>query len=372
MTKLSHSAASKYQQCPTMYKHHYINRIRPTIARSSLLFGGALDLALNSILEGKDDAEAVFHKAMEHTEVNGKVVYVPTYSEMVYAAADLDFDLLLEADYQMLEGFFEKKLLARVENVVGSVSTLREKKKTRGLNSFTTEEARLFGLVHWICLRRKGLYMLDAYRRKVMPKLARVISVQEAITLTNEDGDTITGLVDLVADVVGHGPVILDNKSAASSYADDSVVNSAQLSLYTHAIGDKYGTRKAGYIVLNKNLIKNRTKICQSCGFDGSDTRHKTCNNALEDGKRCGGEWTETFKPDVYVQIIIDDIDPETEDLVIDNMNTINENIKTGLFTKNLDTCHNHFGGPCPYLKLCYKGDMHGLVVVADKEKKSE
>lgn len=370
MTKLSHSAASTYQACPTMYKHHYISRIRPNIVRSSLIFGASLDTGLNALLEKSGDPEAAFDKALQYTEVNGKGVYVPTYASLVYAAADLDLDLFIEADYHLLETFFENGSVERVEDVVGTVAALREKKKARGFDSLKLEEKKFFNLMHWISLRRKGMIMLQAYRKKVMPKLGRVLSVQEQISLENEDGDKITGVVDLVAEVAGHGVVILDNKSSASNYADDSVVTSAQLSLYAHAIGDKYDTRKAGYIVLNKNLIKNRTKTCSVCGHDGTGGRHKSCDNEIK-GERCGGAWNETFNPDVFVQIIIDEIPEAVEELVIENMNNINESIKTGVFTKNLNTCQNHFGGPCPYIKLCYKGDMHGLVDL-NKETKGE
>jgi len=196
MTKLSHSAASTYQACPTMYKHHYVSRIRPNIVRSSLIFGASLDTGLNALLEDSGNPEETFDKALQYTEVNGKGVYVPTYPSLVYAAADLDMDLFTEDDYHLLEEFFEKGDVARVEDVVGSIAALREKKKARGLDSFKLEEKKFFNLMHWISLRRKGLIMLQAYRKKVMPKLGRVLSVQEQISLTNEDGDKITGVVD--------------------------------------------------------------------------------------------------------------------------------------------------------------------------------
>jgi hypothetical protein len=107
--------------------------------------------------------------------------------------------------------------------------------------------------------------------------------------------------------------------------------------------------------------MKNRKKICSKCNHDGSGGRHKTCANEIE-GKRCGGEWTETISPEVYVQFIIDEIPEQTENLVLENIADINTAIKTGHFTRNLSMCTNTYGGPCDYLFLCYKGKMDNLV----------
>ena len=51
--KLSHSASEKYLTCPQQYKLHYIDRIRPDKLGSALLFGSALDEALNRLLATK-------------------------------------------------------------------------------------------------------------------------------------------------------------------------------------------------------------------------------------------------------------------------------------------------------------------------------
>ena len=62
----------------------------------------------------------------------------------------------------------------------------------------------------------------------------------------------------------------------------------------------------------------NREKVCSVCSFESSST-HKTCNNTV-DGKRCGGVWNETVKPEAVTQLIIDSIDEQTQHVVVDNI----------------------------------------------------
>lgn len=369
--RLSHSAAGTFQNCGKAYEFHYIKKIRPKVAKGALVFGSALDQALNAILTQDGDEFAIFDEHFTHAEVLGKKVYVPTYEEMVYAAADFDADILIESDIESIKDYFTEESRPTTSDLLDLISYLRSQKRKNGLDSFTAEEKQIYNLAHWTSLRRKGHLMLKAYMKKVMPRIKWVHSVQENVSVENEVGDKVVGVVDLVAEVYGHGMVILDNKTSASNYEEDSVRTSAQLALYTSILKDKYNTKnKAGFIVLNKNINKNKTKVCETCGHDGSGARHKTCANEI-DGKRCGGIWKETVDPDVFIQFIVDTVPENTQNLVLENMDAIAESVKTGNFTRNLNTCHNYWGGPCPYLGLCYKGDMHGLVDTT-KEKKDE
>lgn len=111
---------------------------------------------------------------------------------------------------------------------------------------------------------------------------------------------------------------------------------------------------------MNKNIKKNKVKTCSSCGNDGTGTKFKTCNREMGDG-RCNKPWIETISPEAYVQIIIDKIPSKTTDLVLENIDGINQSIKTGHFTKNLHACQSTFGGNCDYIDYCYKGLMTNL-----------
>lgn len=359
-TKLSHSQISKYMQCGHSYKLHYIDKIRPKVTHAALIFGSAIDAALGALLTEKGNPEHVFETAFTNNKVNDEAVYIPTHPELVYANSDFDSDLLIEEDYKFLKTLSEESTIPRYNNYLDVYKIVAGKKQQDGLDSLDTKERVFLNVMNWLSLRRKGLLMLVAYRKKVMPKINKVIAIQEYISLSNADGDSVIGYVDLIADIKDVGVVILDNKTSAMEYEKDSVISSPQLSLYLHMLEEKYSTRKAGYIVLRKQVIKNRKKVCKTCGHDGSGGRHKTCD-AIVDGSRCNGEWTETIDPDIAVQFIIDEIPEQTEMLVMENIDGINHAIKQKHFTRNLNSCHNHFGGKCPYFNLCYKNDMTNL-----------
>jgi hypothetical protein len=356
--RLSHSQVSKYQQCGKAYEFWYIKKIRPTKSKAALLFGTALDRAISHLLkpENPQDADAtsrtaeqIFDYYWRFQEINGSNTYLRDCTSIVYAKSDFDKDLITKEDAEKIGESLE------------TISQVMANRIEMGHNGITEEERKIANRVMWTCLHHKGHHMISAFRKRVLPKITKVHSTQEYIELTNGE-DKIIGYIDIVAEIEGHSePIVLDLKTSASQYEEDSVLTSPQLTLYVHAVSDKYKTKKAGYIVLNKNLIKNRKKICSKCGFDGSGGRHKTCSNEVE-GKRCNGDWTETVSPEVFVQVIIDEIPTQTEDLVLENVDDISTAIKTGHFTRNLNMCHNTYGGLCDYINLCYRGSMEELI----------
>ena len=348
-TKLSYSQISKYMQCPKSYDFHYNKRLRSNVTSAALSFGSALDAALNILLtDANGKPEEKFVEEFTHSFINGTRTYLPSYPHLVYADADYDEELL-PSDVSE----------ARRERY----KELRAIKKERGYTGLGESEKVEYNEMNWLSLKAKGLLMLVAYRKKVLPKIEKVHCVQRKVSLENDAGDEIIGYVDLVADVKDVGTVILDNKTSAMEYEEDSVLTSPQLSQYVHMLEAEYNTRKAGYIVLRKNVIKNRKKTCSKCNHDGSGGRAKTCDNVIA-GKRCGGEWVEVIDPDIAIQFITDEIPAQTEQIVIENIDDVNQAIKHGHFTRNLNSCNNTYGGPCPYRDLCFKGSEKGLVKV--------
>jgi len=368
--RLSHSAVSRFQLCGQSYKFHYVDKIRPRLQSAALMFGGALDGALSVLLtNGKESPEALFEKSFKYSRINDVETYLPTCPDLVYAAADFDADLLTQEDYDYLSlQVTEGKIPSPKTTWLETYSELKKKKSDTGLDSLTGDERTYFNLMNWLSLKRKGFLMLQAYRDKVMLRIEKVHSVQEYVSIKNEVGDSIIGYVDLVADVRGIGTVILDNKTSSMEYEEDAVVTSPQLSLYTHILEEKYNTRKAGYIVLNKQVMKNRIKICSKCGHDGSKSRAKTCDANIQD-KRCHGEWNETIRPEIFIQFMTAEIPPQTEKIVMENYDQVNEGIKKEIFTRNFNSCNNTYGGPCPYIKLCYYQSMKNLI---DLKKKND
>lgn len=369
MSKISYSMIQRFGLCPKSYEYHYVHRIRPTTINASLIFGSALDTALNRLLlENTGSEYPAFKEAFTTTELNGEQVYVPTCKDIVYANGDFDSDLLFESDAPFIAQELEKLGIQGCTDYLSTFKILRDKKTSGGFNSLSDQDKSVYNLFNWVCLFNKGNLMLGAYKEQVLPKFNRVLSVQEKVELPNSAGDSITGFVDLIADVKGHGVVILDNKTSAMEYEEDAVLVSPQLSLYLHILEEKYKTRKAGFIVLRKQIIKNRKKICSKCGHDGSGARHKTCDKMLVDEGRCHGEWTETIDPKVNIQFLVDEIPVRTEEIVLENMDNANQAIKNGVFTRNFTACKNTFGGNCTYIDLCFKNRMTNLCNVKDRK----
>lgn len=358
-TKLSHSQIQRYQQCPKSYYYHYIKRFRPASTTGALLFGDALDKALNCLLLNEGDAYTKFIETFTYGEINKVKEYLPTSEKLVYAKTDYDADLLTEEDIE------------EINTAIGAgknfdYETVLDKKNAYGI---TGDELRFFNHVNWTCLTKKAKYILDGYKKKILPKIKRVISIQEAIEVDNGAGDKLIGFIDMVAELEDHGVVIIDHKTSARDYEDDAVLHSAQLILYTHILSEKYNTNKAGFIVMKKAMKKD--KKCSVCGYKGEGT-HKTCNAMMEAPalvynvpgatrlERCNGKWDKSLS--ASFQIIVDEVPQKSQDLVIENVDEVNKCIKSGLFPRNLDHCTNHYGGKCPFYNLCHKDSMEGLI----------
>jgi len=358
---LSHSSVSKYLQCGEAFRLHYQERLRPNVMAASLPFGSAIDAGINALLLGEGDAEEKFIEEFKHSVINGTRMFLITHEHLVYADADYDAELLMPEDLAWCHRGLEF-LPQYGGEILDVYDAIRKKKKDVGYAGLTDKEKMFYNSMNWHSMKQKGLLMIAAYRKKIMPRISKVHVVQQKINLDNGAGDSVVGYVDLVADLDG-ATTILDNKTSASDYDEAAVLTSAQLSLYVHALGEQYNTRKAGYIVMKKNIIKNRTKVCSHCQHDGTGSRAKTCDNTIN-GKRCGHEWIETISPDVHIQVITDNIPEKTEALIMENIDAVNSAIKAGHFTKNLASCLNTYGQKCPYLSYCYRGDKKDLVKV--------
>lgn len=361
--RLSHSAVNKYLTCPTMYDLHYNKRLRPKTVGSALPFGIAVDVGVTALANGDKDYINKFYNSWTYQSINDEPQDLPLCTKVIYSNGDTDLELLNEDDEWQISVPFG-------EDWKNWFSDLIKKKRDIGFNNFTEDEKGLYNLVNWFCLKAKGVLMLEAVRIKVMPLITKVLGTQVEVTLSNGQGDTIIGYADLVANCIGYDkPIILDWKTSSVNYEENSVLESPQLALYVHSLSDKFeDTRTAGFIVLHKRIKKNRLKTCIKCGANGSDTRHKTCNQNI-DGKRCEGEFNVVISPEVKVQIIIDDIIETTETLTIDNFDNINEAIKREEFPRNEASCINVYG-KCAYYNLCHSNDSSDLITMEKKDER--
>lgn len=352
--RLSHSAVSRYQQCPRSYQLHYQKRLRPKTQSAALLFGSAVDAATGALLKGSDKSpEDIFKYLWTFAEINGENSYLPDNTTIVYSDSEYDYDLLDNTHKTKLIQKFGTDLKKQVSEII------KEKEKA-GFKNLNLEQKLILNNVYWGILLTKGILMIEAFRNKVMPKISEVLSVQEMVELKNDEGDSVIGYVDLVANLHEYGrPVILDIKTSSIQYKLDSVKSSSQLAIYKHALDEKYKTNLAGFIVLSKRVNKNKVKVCSKCNFDGSGQRHKTCNQVV-DSSRCNGEWVETIKPEIDIQIIVDEIPERFEEIVLENYLDINAAIKSGNFIRNLSSCKMPWG-LCSFYNLCHNNDSSDL-----------
>jgi hypothetical protein len=211
MARISNSKLDTYQQCPRKYKFKYLERVQADITRSPLLFGSAMDSALNFILECIRDE-------------------VPYSIEQ--ACNIFDHEMRKWKGQNTLDYFKNE---------------LPELPDRDGMSVEEVEEAV------WQEMCRRGINAIFVYEKEILPHIAKVLEVQTKGELQNEEGDTFEFVVDAVVQLTDGRVVLLDNKTSSSKYPKNKVIKSQQLSLYLESYPNiKY----AGYAVLIKNPDK--------------------------------------------------------------------------------------------------------------------
>lgn len=356
--KISNSAINTFTSCGQKYYYSYVKGYKSIWESSALRFGSAIDAALNHMLLNRDkenivqDTKLIFEQEwVSQKGRGGQVVHIETNPYLEYADSDFDKDLLDEADFQKLTMIYQEW-----ESIFDSI---KRKKKAVGWENVPENDRSFYNFVNWLSLRQKGRVLIEAYHKYILPQIDEVLDVQRHVSVDNGSGSILHGYVDLVVRLKDGSVAVMDNKTSSIEYKQDSAVYSPQLTLYMMLLNNMdlpYKVEKVGYIVLRKGILKTKTKVCKSCGYQASEgSTHKTCNNTTAEGKRCGGEWGVTLQKDVDFQFITA-TPPETfqEDLLT-NINVINTLIKSGLYAKNYNACMNSYGKPCEFLKICRK-----------------
>lgn len=354
--KLSHSASTKYQECSRAYKYHYIDNMRSTVQSSALLFGTSIDKSAEHYANTKnfDETLEIFNNTWQTQEISGVLSDLRFLLNFTYSDKDLDTDLLKKDDWKLLS-----ELNDDPEVYLYSIQQSKEKVGYKGLSD---DEKRFFNYTNWLCLKRKGYYMLKEFKRVFDENVEEVLGTQVKVELENEDGDIVVGFADFVFKWKGIAkPVIFDLKTSARDYEEDSVRTSPQLSLYVFSLSEKFdNTRNAGYLVLNKNISKNKKKVCSICGKDGTGGRFKTCD-AIIDNKRCDGEWNETFRPKARSQVIQESVSEILVERVLENFNDIGKAIKAEVFPRNFSNCIKYGVIKCAFYNLCHNNSMEEI-----------
>lgn len=209
--RISNSKIDLYDQCSMKYKFRYKDNLKGNYVASPLLFGIAMDAALNYILENFNEntwtveaAEALFIEKMN------------------------DWDGTIRLD------FFKSEVPIELLDI---------------LDHSNPEHQELV----WENICKRGLANIDVYIEHILPLFEKVILVQNKGVLKNEEEDELVYVVDFIVTLKDGRTVLMDNKTSSAKYPKNKVLKSQQLSLYIEAFPEiKY----AGYCVLLKDPVK--------------------------------------------------------------------------------------------------------------------
>jgi hypothetical protein len=364
--RLSHSASSRYQECPKSYQLHYIKNYRPTVQSSALLFGTAIDKAGEHYALTKDFHETlkVFNTTWQEQEISGVLTDLRFLLNFTYSNRDLDLDLLKKEDFDLIKELRDERQKTTQE-IEETIKEVIYQKDQVGYKDLTTKEKLIFNYTNWLCLKRKGHYMLKEFKKVFDENVEEVLGTQVKIDLEDENGNSVVGFADFVFKWKGQEkPIIFDLKTSGIEYEDDAVKKSPQLGLYVFSLSEKYeNTRTAAFLVLNKNISKNKTKKCSVCGNNGTGGRHKTCD-VVVDKVRCTGEWDEKIFPMARSQVLIDTVSENFVSNVVENFNEVQKAIKAEVFPRCFQSCIKYNGAvKCAFYDLCHSNTMDNLEI---------
>lgn len=213
--KFSNTKLDTYERCPRFYKFRYVEKVKGNFTSTPLLYGSAMDAALNFILEC----------------IRDKVPYSMEQANKIFV------DELNKWSGQNPLRFFINEV----------PDDIKDHWETLPID--VVEKLVLGNLLE------RGLNSLEVYEKEILPLIDEVLEVQTKAELPNEEGDVLEIVVDAVVKLKDGRVVLLDNKTSSSKYPKNKVIKSQQLSLYLENYPDiKY----AGYAVLIKNPEKTK------------------------------------------------------------------------------------------------------------------
>lgn len=312
--QLSHSASQKFLECGYKYKLHYIDRIRPIKLGSALFFGSAVDEGLNVLLEYKkqgkehdcDQATVKFSNEWEKQLENPNIEYFK--SDIDLSLIDAHKDDLLEFDPEVTdhEAFVEE-----------CFAILKNKEV------LCEEDQRLYNRIAWYSLHKKGIMLIDAYEKDILPQIHTVFDIQKKVELPDEHGNLLIGYIDAIVSFIDapDKKIIMDNKTSSKPYKDNSVSESPQLATYC----EHEGLEEGAYAVVEKAIRKR--------------------------------------EPRTRTQLIIDKIPEKTFDKTFEEYDNVLEGIENEKFDKNYESGCFSYGRFCDYYHYCRSNgkNMKGL-----------
>ena len=252
---ISFTAYGTYCACPRKYKFHYIEKIRPEAIPSHLVFGSAVDKALNEMLMKPDPTLAMDAAQKELGRLFTEKVTIEE--------KDWDHELITETTQALL--LSKLQTTGWLGNSPAALARSLFDQVTLG-NALSESQDRALRILVYFSFFEKIVLIVQAFEDYVLPQIEEIVSVQKYVK---------HGILDFEARLKGvDGVVICDNKTSSRDYPPDAVKVSVQLAGYDAKVGC--------YIVFNKMVKKNRVKTCSKCGNDGTGKRHKTCDATVD------------------------------------------------------------------------------------------
>lgn len=215
---ISYSKVQLYTTCPYKYYLQYVEKWSPDKTFTPLLFGSAIDSALNYVL---------LRLKHHHTPV-------APVAKAIFSKVMNTWSL-------------EKNELSYFKN---------ETPDRDDFDELDFEDKQLAVHAHLCAIGEK---MIDTYITEIAPSFARIISVQTKRFIPNEAGDNLVLITDFKAELLDGRVVTFDNKTSSDIkkyYGPSSVKKSTQLAIYT----EFEPSRLAGYIALQKKLVDGAIK----------------------------------------------------------------------------------------------------------------
>ena len=333
MSKYSNSSMDTFTTCSKKYDLHYNKRLRATTISSPLFFGSAVDKAINHLLlqkkkvlteEEKKILEtpigSIFLKSLQYVNINEELVDISQSVQATYFNKDFDVDFLTEEDITFINEIspFELKYTQLSDFKIECQATLKSGAE------LTEDIHKTYNYCCWLSLKNKGEYLIDCYKKYVMPLIREVTGIQQEVDLPGADGDGIRGFIDYTAILEADGKeYVIDNKTSSTKYPANCIETTQQLVIYSEYMQN----RNVGYVV----MVKTKAK-----------------------------------EPSKQIQVVTGTISEEQVKKVFDNLGEVIYNIKSGVFEENWDSCFKYYT-KCPYYNYCRSGDMTGLVKLEEK-----
>lgn len=366
--RTSYSQSSTFKDCSQHWYWRYKEKYEGEDSGASTFFGSAVDSAVMHLLEGgidtfKEEFSKLWYKQKDRKK-NDIIIY--DNDNIIFGYADFDKDVLTESNMQTLEEQIKELGLHYLGKDGVTVYKAVAKIKKNPYKRIKQNELKYFNRASWLSMHQKGLILLDSFYEQFYPRIEKVLTTQKfALLKDNETGDIIQGVIDMVLKLKNHDkPIIFDLKTASKAYTQEQIDFSDQLTLYAAMEGSKFNTDQVGYVVLSKNINKDKESFCISCGHK-KQGKHRTCNNQITTAEgtitRCNGTWEDKVLLKPKVQVLIQTkSDKEIERVLNEQINIIMA-MKNNTIFKNTSKCSAWYGGICPYKKLCWEGDATGL-----------